>query len=493
MSIEKKDPLVFTDDASGTPTAEQVAEETEIYIDPKVEAKILRKIDIYLMPLLTVAFLSAYLDRSNIGNAATAGMLTDIHMSSQQLANAVLLFFASYVPFELPGSLLVKKVRASRLLPLFMLGWSLTCLGTGFMKTVPQFYVSRLLLGIFESGMYPALAITLTTFYTPKEQGRRFSYLYLSVGLSGAFGGLFAYLLLKLDGRAGLAGWRWLFIVEGILSVGISLLLWAFMPDDFNSAKFLNDDDKKIMALRHEKHARYMALNESFDRREVWKCFRDPKIYLSGLIQFLGDILSLGTSTFLPIIIKAFGFKTVETQLLTVPIYTWGIGIYIGMSFWSDKIQRRAYFMIPGAISTVIAYALLLSVPMNLRGVLYFSLFFLNPGIYCMLGLNYVWMLNSQAGYFKRATAIGINMTMGNTAGLIIGQIFKDHTPDGRYVTGEAVSLGAACGCIVLITIMYFYLKKQNATRDALTPEERQRWIDEGKTGDAHPDFRFIL
>jgi MFS family permease len=80
-------------------------------------------------------------------------------------------------------------------------------------------------MGIFESGMYPALAITLTTFYTPREQGVRFSYLYLSVGLSGAFGGLFAYGLLQLDGRAGLAGWRWLFIVEGILSVGIAVLL----------------------------------------------------------------------------------------------------------------------------------------------------------------------------------------------------------------------------------------------------------------------------
>jgi MFS family permease len=111
-----------------------------------------------------------------------------------------------------------------------MLGWSVTCLGTGFVKTVPQFYASRILMGIFESGMYPALAITLTTFYTPREQGVRFSYLYLSVGLSGAFGGLFAYGLLQLDGRAGLAGWRWLFTVEGILSVGIAVLLWAFMP-----------------------------------------------------------------------------------------------------------------------------------------------------------------------------------------------------------------------------------------------------------------------
>jgi MFS family permease len=222
----------------------------------------------------------------------------------------VLLFFASYVPFEVPGSLLVKKVRASRLLPLFMLGWSFTCLGTGFMKTVPQFYASRILMGIFESGMYPALAITLTTFYTPREQGVRFSYLYLSVGLSGAFGGLFAFGLLHLDGRAGLEGWRWLFIVEGIISVGIAVLLWAFMPDNAASAKFLNADDKKLMVLRQEKQARYMALNETFDKKEIWKTFKDPKIWLSGLIQFLGDIMSLGTSTFLPIIIKSFGFPT---------------------------------------------------------------------------------------------------------------------------------------------------------------------------------------
>jgi MFS family permease len=76
------------------------------------------------------------------------------------------------------------------------------------MQTVPQFYASRLLIGFFEAGMAPALAMTLTTFYKPKEQGRRFYYLYLSIELAGAFGGLFAYELLQLDGRTGLAGWR---------------------------------------------------------------------------------------------------------------------------------------------------------------------------------------------------------------------------------------------------------------------------------------------
>lgn len=88
------------------------------------------------------------------------------------------------------------------------------------------------------------------TFYTPREQGLRFSYLYLSVGLSGAFGGLFAFLLLKLDGRAGLEGWRWLYIVEGIISVFIAVLLAVGTPDSYEKAKFLNEDDKIIMRLR---------------------------------------------------------------------------------------------------------------------------------------------------------------------------------------------------------------------------------------------------
>jgi MFS family permease len=109
----------------------------------------------------------------------------------------------------MPGSQLAKKIKPSRLLPIYMLGWSITCLGTGFMQTVPQFYASRLLIGFFEAGMAPVFAMTLTTFYIPKEQGHRFYYLYLFFGLAGAFGGLFAYGLLQLNGRAGLADWRY--------------------------------------------------------------------------------------------------------------------------------------------------------------------------------------------------------------------------------------------------------------------------------------------
>ena len=359
-----------------------VVDDEDIFIDPVKEKKVLHKCDIFMTSLLTLSFLSAYLDRSNIGNAAIAGMPEDLNMSSQELANAVMFFYVTYVPFELPGSLLVKKIRPSRLLPLFMLGWSLTTLGTGFMKTVPQFYASRLLIGLFEAGMYPALAITLTTFYTPKEQARRFAYLYISVGLSGGLGGLFAYALLKLDGAHGIAGWRWLYIVEGALSVGIAFLLWIGMPDSYENAKFLNEEDKELMRLRAIKHDRYMRLNESFDKAEVYKAFKDKKLWMSAMVQFLGDILSFGVSTFMPSLVRSFGFDAVYTQLLIVPIFFFGVVVFIAVSMWSDKVEKRAIFMVPAALVVAVGYAMLCGVPMSLRGIHYFACFLIVPGIY---------------------------------------------------------------------------------------------------------------
>ncbi|KAH7027382.1 major facilitator superfamily domain-containing protein [Microdochium trichocladiopsis] len=492
MADTEKKVDIVPDDTSVRVVDKTPVDPDDIYIDPKKERKLLWKIDLFLVPLLTLSFLSAYLDRSNIGNAAIAGMPEELGMSKQQLANAILFFYVTYVPFELPGALLVKKVRPSRLLPTFMFGWSVTCLGTGFMKTPGQLYASRLLTGLFEAGMYPALAITLTTFYTPREQARRFAYLYLSVGLSGGFGGLFAYALLQLDGRHGLSGWRWLFIVEGVLSIGVCCLLWALMPDNYESAKFLNAEDKELMRLRTIKHDRYMRLNETFDKREVAKTFKDPKIWTSAMVQFLGDILSFGTSTFMPALVRSFGFDSVLTQLLTAPIFFVAVAIFITLSIWSDKVEKRFPFMIGGAVTCCVGYSLLIGLPMTARGALYFAPFIVTPGIYIMLGMNYVWMLNSHAGYYKRATAIGINMTVGNSAGLVIAQIFKDTTPDGRYVIGLSTSLGCGALCIVLAFVQWKYLRRQNAIREALTPEERQLWIDQGRTGDAHPDYRFI-
>ncbi|VUC35335.1 unnamed protein product [Clonostachys rosea] len=483
--MEKKDAHVFTGESDVASASQMLA------LDPKVERKLVRKLDIWIAPVMTIIFLTAYLDRANIGNAASAGMKTDINMSDGELGNAVTLFYVTYVAAEVPCSLVLKKFHPSRMIPLLMFCWSVVLIGTGFMHNVGQLYASRLLLGLFESGMFPCLALYLSTFYQPREQALRISYLFVSSALSGSFGGLFAFALLKMDGVGGLQGWRWLFIIEGCASVVIAIAIFFLLPDDFEHARFLNEEEKQMMRIRADINARYNG-RPDFDWAEVKRAVLDPKLYISCWSQFMADICSFGLSSFLPLIIKSFGYDTVTTQLLTIPVFFWASCAYIVVSWMSDRWQRRAFFMIPACFVTAIGYAVNLGVPTSQRGALYFSTFLIAPGVYMIVGLNCAWLLNSHAPYYKRAMAIGMNQSIGNSAGVVVGQIFKT-TQNGKYVMGLSGSLAAVMLAVLGHTSLYFYLRHQNRKREAMTEEERAQAIEKGATGDFHPDYRYAL
>lgn len=185
----------------------------------------------WISPVVCVVFLAAYLDRSNIGNAASAGMTADLGMNNSQdgsrfkshckktkreilisfFVDAVTLFYATYVFFEIPCVLLSRSSiqlsiqiifnymqknpthNSGRMIPALMFCWSLVIIGSGFMHNARELYATRLLLGVFEAGMYPCLSLYLTTYYKPTEQALRVSYMFVSAALSGTFGGLFAY------------------------------------------------------------------------------------------------------------------------------------------------------------------------------------------------------------------------------------------------------------------------------------------------------------
>ncbi|UNI23020.1 hypothetical protein JDV02_008861 [Purpureocillium takamizusanense] len=462
-----------------------------VSIDADKEKKLLRKLDLWISPIMTIIFLTAYLDRSNIGNAASAGMIADLNMSGDELGNAVTLFYVTYLAFEVPCSLVLKKFRPGRMIPVLIFCWSIVIIGTGFIHTAGHLYASRLLLGSFESGMFPCLALYLSTFYQPHEQALRVSYLFVSAALSGSFGGLFAYALLKMDGVAGMAGWRWLFIVEGCVSILIAILVFFCLPDSFETARFLNEEDRVLMRLRAERSARYNGRPE-FDWKDVRSAATDPKLYISCWSQFMADTCSFGMSTFLPLIIKSFGFDTVTTQLLTIPVFFWASLAYIAVSWLSDRWMRRAFFMMPVCVVTAVGYAINIGLPVSSRGALYFSTFLIGPGIYVIVGLNCAWLLNSHAPYYKRAMAIGMNQSIGNSSGIVVGQIFKTKV-NGKYLMGLSASLAAVLLAMLGHLSLYLYLRRQNRLRDQMTEEERQREISNGKTGDLHPDYRYTL
>ena len=180
----------------------------EDHIDPARERKLLAKLDIFFVPVIMLVYLSCFLDRSNIGNVKIAGMPEDIGASDEQFSIAVSIFYATYVAFETPWAILLKKLTPRYLLTSLCVVWALTTIFSGFITTPGGLYAARLILGACEGGLFPSLNIYLTLVYRREEMAKRVSYLFVCTAISGAFGGLLAYAILRMDGVGGYAGWR---------------------------------------------------------------------------------------------------------------------------------------------------------------------------------------------------------------------------------------------------------------------------------------------
>jgi MFS family permease len=256
----------------------------DLTLDPAAEKKLLLKLDMFFVPIIMVVYLSCFLDRTNIGNVKVAGMPEDIGATPQQFSTAVSIFYATYVAFEAPWSILMKKVTPRVLLTSLCVVWSITTIFSGFITSIGGLYAARLVLGACEGGLFPGLNLYLTMVYKRNEMAKRVSYLFVCTALSGAFGGLLAYLLLKMDGVANMAGWKWVYIIEGILSVLVGFAVWFGLPTDPSNAYFLNDEEKRMMKVRAIQRAQYMG-SEEFSWDEIWIELKDPKLYLRYVLS----------------------------------------------------------------------------------------------------------------------------------------------------------------------------------------------------------------
>ncbi|KAI4841677.1 MFS general substrate transporter [Aureobasidium sp. EXF-8845] len=454
------------------------------FIDPAREKKLLAKLDLALVPIIMLTYLACFLDRSNIGNVKVAGMPEDIGASAEQFSTAVSIFYATYVISETPWAVLLKKFTPKYTIGGLCVVWSLTTIFSGFISNVGGLYAARLVLGACEGGLFPGLNLYLTMVYKREEMAKRVAYLFVCTALAGAFGGLLAYGILQMDGVSGLAGWKWVYIIEGLFSVGVAVVVFAFLPNDPNNAYFLNDDDKQLMQIRARQRAAYMG-SEDFSWAEVRIAITDPKVILSGLIQFCQDILLYGFSTFLPSIIKSLGYNTLQAQYLTIPVYIFGGLAFMLVAWYSDRTSIRGPLVAFANIFGIIGYILIICPTPN--GVKFLGTFLCAVAVYNGPGLNMSWLNVNMAPQYRRATAIGFQQTIGNTAGVVAGQIYRK----SPYVLGNSFSLGALGVAQILIACKWLYLRHCNSVKDRIANgEEDTRKV---QTGDAAIDFKYHL
>jgi hypothetical protein len=256
MAIDNKDDLVAKERALDE-LEHASSSSNEDAFDKKMAARIRHRVDWRLIPALGAMYGIALMDRKNVSNAAIAGMLTDLKLTSGPGYNVVnMCFFITYILLQPAMIIVCRKTGPRFFLPAVCLAWGAVVIGFGFTQTWPALIPLRLLLGALEAGYFPGCLYLLSCWYTRFEVARRYSVFYLIGSIASALSGILAYALQQMEGVNGIRGWRWIFIMEGVITCAVAIFSYAFLikfPDEEKAKPswgFLNPEETDFLIAR---------------------------------------------------------------------------------------------------------------------------------------------------------------------------------------------------------------------------------------------------
>ncbi|KXT14004.1 hypothetical protein AC579_8863 [Pseudocercospora musae] len=459
-------------------------------IDAVREKALVRKLDLRVVPILWFLFMLAFLDRTNIGNARIQGMTADLNMKGNDYNIALFIFFIPYILFEVPSNILIKRMAPSTWIALIMTLWGIATIGQGLVRNNAGLQAMRFALGLFEAGFFPGCVYLISMYYKRYELQWRLSIFFTGSILAGAFSGLLAYAIAKMDGVAGYSGWRWIFILEGIFTTIVGLCAKWFIPDWPETAKFLTHAEKELLVARLTTDVADAKMNR-LDKKAVKRIFSDWKIYCGTLMYF--GIVNTGyaTSFFTPTIITQLGYRAEAAQVRSIPIFIVATVFCLLTAYLTDRLRHRYSFTLLGCIIATIGYSILLNQSRVPTGIQYMAIFFIVTGGYMCQPVTLAWVNNCMSGHYKRSVSSAMMVGFGNAGGIVASNIFLTSEQPG-FKTGYGVSLGLVWVCAVACLVLLLGVRWENGKRER---GERDWRLEDAETrdnlGDDHPRFRF--
>jgi predicted MFS family arabinose efflux permease len=324
----------------------------------------------------------------------------------------------------------------------------------------------------------------LSHFYRRSELALRIGIFYTAASLSGAFGGLLARGLNAIGPAGGLEGWRWIFIVEGLLTVFVGVLSALFLPNSIETAGFLTPSEKDLARHRLDQH----SLNhERFSWSEVKRGVLNLQVWLSALAYFaiLSGLYSFGL--FLPTIINNLKFAKDpnQAQLWTVIPYAVAAVCTVIAAFLSDRLALRGPVMLFTLPIAIIGYAVI-SRSTNPH-VQYGMTFLMATGMYASVPCILSWNSNNSAGHYKRATTSALQLAIANAGGFVASFVYKKKEGP-QFRKSHSIMLGLLCAAWVLVAANVLWVAKINRDKKK---GKYDRWIGSGD--DRDPEFRMVL
>ena len=414
-----------------------------------LEQRTMAKISWRLMPLAVAAYFVAYIDRTNIGFAALT-MNRDLGLTATMYGRATGIFFWGYLLFEIPSNLLLHRIGARTWIARIMVAWASVLCATALVRGPAGLQVMRFLLGVAESGFFPGMILYFTYWFPSAYRARALAVLCLAMPASNAVGAAVTGPILSLNGWLGLAGWKWIFILEASPAFLLAFFVRRFLTDRPSQAAWLGADEREWLEGRLGEEGKAAAVHGP---GTVWRSLVDRRVLILAGIYFVNNMVSYSTSFFLPQLVKALGLSNSATGFFTFIPFAVATLVMPLWGWSSDRRRERRWHFALGILAC---------------GAGFCALAF-TTGLFWSL----VWMSLAASGLFAtkspfwalpslflqgREAAAGIALVnsignLGGSAGPYVFGWLKDATGNyhsGFYFLGACTVVAAAATILLL-------------------------------------------
>ncbi|KAJ9155044.1 MFS general substrate transporter [Pleurostoma richardsiae] len=454
------------------------------------EKRLMSKIDWHILPFVSVLYLMAFLDRVNVANARSFSLAADLDLTGVMYNTALVIFFVPYILFEIPSNILLKRFSPRIWLPLCGMVFGLvTCL-QGVVQSYSGLLATRFFLGLAECGMFPGCFYLLGMWYKRHESQKRFSFFFSSTSLAGAFGGLLASAIGKMDGLRGYHGWRWIFIIEGSVTFVICFIFLFIFPPFPEEATWLREDEREYIKARLQADQGHNAAERRVTLRDVATVMKDYKIWLGGFMYFGCIVPAYGFAYFAPTIIQTYHYSAIQTQLHSVPPWVVSFGFSMIVAYLSDRLRHRFLFAVFPVCISIAGFAILIKVHDNID--LEYAALFLVCLVYAGMPISVCWFTMNVGGHHRRSIGVAWQVAFGNIGGIIA--VFAFLSKDAPfYHTGYSICISFCCLSVLSCAVYFAALVWENRKRDKTPRDIGLTEYEKKELGDLNPSFRYML
>lgn len=478
--------------------------------DEAEERHVLRKTDMHATLFALIAFICLNIDRTNIKTAITGSLFADVGIGTNDYNLGTTLNLFCFLAAELPSNLISKRIGSDRFIPVQMVLWSIAVILQSRIASRNTFLCMRALIGALEGGFIPVMGLWLSYFYTGSELALRLGIFYIANPLVQALTSLMAFAIFHLENVGGLAGWQWIFILEGSMTLLVGLMAFFIMPATPSETKtwlrpkgWYSDRQEKIMInriLRDDPAKGAMNNRQHLSLKNLWLCTMNVNMWPTYLVRVFGDVSTAAIGLYQPIILKNVGFTTFQANLLMVPNQILSIVTLVSTAWLTSRYKRYALFMLLTPLWVLPCLIALTLQPDLLKHKLEsFWILLIALGGPSVTPMSVSWCSHNSGDVTMRAVSGALVNMFSQIGGMIAANVFHSETNNliDELQHGFARLIGISALSVLVIISSHFWYQQKNAQRDriwsSMTHGEQTTYVRETQDeGNKRLDFRFM-